>query len=375
MSAIERGDREPARGVARGGPARAGDALPRHGERVGVVGCGTSLYIAAGVRGAAGGRRPRRDRRVRRLRAADGPRRTTSCSRSRARARRPRCSTPSRSSASALRRSRSRRSPTSPVARAAGGVVTLPFADEQSVVQTRFATTALVLLRAHVGIDSRRGDRGGRARRSRGRCRPTPPASSASLFLGRGWTVGLAYEAALKLREAARAWSEAYPAMEYRHGPIAIADSRTARWFRSATLDPDLDSDIRAHRARPSSRTGGRSARLARPRPAARGRARPGSRGLDPSQPPQPHTIGGAPMRRSLLPRRCSCCSSSPPAAAARAPARRAAAGQHRALARVHRRRGQGAQGTRRSVQRARTPTSTSPSRTTATPTTRCRRC
>src|SRR3712207_7559300 len=43
-----------------------------------------------------------------------------------------------------------------------------------------------------------------------------------STFLGRGWTIGLANEAALKLRESAQAWTESYPAMEYRHGPISI---------------------------------------------------------------------------------------------------------------------------------------------------------
>ena len=45
-------------------------------------------------------------------------------------------------------------------------------------------------------------------------------------FLGRGWTVGLAREAALKCREAAAFWAEAYPAMDYRHGPISIAAPR-----------------------------------------------------------------------------------------------------------------------------------------------------
>src|ERR1051325_11178040 len=40
-----------------------------------------------------------------------------------------------------------------PVAEAADEVVVLDFADEQSVVQTRFATTALTLLRAHEGVD------------------------------------------------------------------------------------------------------------------------------------------------------------------------------------------------------------------------------
>ena len=50
-------------------------------------------------------------------------------------------------------------------------------------------------------------------------------------FLGRGWTCGLAQEAALKMREAAGAWTEAYPAMEYRHGPISIAGPGRVTWM------------------------------------------------------------------------------------------------------------------------------------------------
>ena len=41
--------------------------------------------------------------------------------------------------------------PDAPVARAADEVIDLGFADEESVVQTRFATTELALLRAHLG--------------------------------------------------------------------------------------------------------------------------------------------------------------------------------------------------------------------------------
>src|SRR5262249_32366784 len=41
--------------------------------------------------------------------------------------------------------------PDSPVASSADETITLEFANEQSVVQTRFATTALALLRAHLG--------------------------------------------------------------------------------------------------------------------------------------------------------------------------------------------------------------------------------
>ena len=50
-----------------------------------------------------------------------------------------------------------------PVAQAADEVIDLGFADEESVVQTRFATTELVLLRAHLGHDPRPGGRRGRA--------------------------------------------------------------------------------------------------------------------------------------------------------------------------------------------------------------------
>src|SRR5690606_23280219 len=46
-----------------------------------------------------------------------------------------------------------------------------------------------------------------------------------------GWSVGVANEAALKLREASGSWTEAYPAMEYRHGPISVTDGDSLVWF------------------------------------------------------------------------------------------------------------------------------------------------
>jgi fructoselysine-6-P-deglycase FrlB-like protein len=57
--------------------------------------------------------------------------------------------------------------------------------------------------------------------------------------------VGLAFEAALKFREAAGAWAEAYPAMEYRHGPISVAGPGTLVWFVSRA-EPDLVTAIRS---------------------------------------------------------------------------------------------------------------------------------
>jgi fructoselysine-6-P-deglycase FrlB-like protein len=43
--------------------------------------------------------------------------------------------------------------------------------------------------------------------------------------------VGLADAGALALAETARVWAEAYPAMEYRHGPIATAAPGTVVWM------------------------------------------------------------------------------------------------------------------------------------------------
>ena len=56
---------------------------------------------------------------------------------------------------------------------------------------------------------------------------------------------GLANEAALKLREAAQFWAEAYVAMEYRHGPISIAAPGRAVW-PFGPLPPGLTDQIRA---------------------------------------------------------------------------------------------------------------------------------
>ncbi|ACZ20168.1 predicted phosphosugar isomerase [Sanguibacter keddieii DSM 10542] len=116
----------------------------------------------------------------------------------------------------------------SPCAEAADVTVGLAFADEQSVVQTRFATTALALLRAHLGQDVEA------AAVDAEKALEVDVEQLVDLeqvtFLGRGWTVGLANEAALKTREAGQFWAESYPAMDYRHGPIAIAEPGRAVW-------------------------------------------------------------------------------------------------------------------------------------------------
>ncbi|MER8085675.1 SIS domain-containing protein [Streptomyces sp. NPDC087532] len=120
--------------------------------------------------------------------------------------------------------------PNTPVMTSADDVVVLDFADEQSVVQTRFATTLLTLLRAHLGLHTDAVVRDAETALAE----PLPEGlldCTQFTFLGRGWTAGLANEAALKMKEASLSWTEAYPAMEYRHGPISIATTNTATWM------------------------------------------------------------------------------------------------------------------------------------------------
>ena len=80
---------------------------------------------------------------------------------------------------------------------------------------------------------------------------PCPSRSTAIdhfVYLGTGWTYGLAQEAALKIREAAQAWSESYPLLDYRHGPIAVAHPGSLVDLRPA--DAALVADIEATGAR-----------------------------------------------------------------------------------------------------------------------------
>ncbi|MDG4773294.1 sugar isomerase [Solwaraspora sp. WMMD792] len=230
-------------------------ALPRPGERVAVVGCGTSWFMAmayAGLRERAGhgetdafqasefpaGRHYDRIIAISRsgttteitdlLAAVGDPQRTTVLV----------------------------GDPGSPAAQLAGHVIALPYADERSVVQTRFATSVLALLRAHLGADvaaiAADAEVAVRARL------PIDPALiDQATFLGRGWTVGLAHEAALKCREAAVFWSEAYPAMDYRHGPIAIAGPGRMVWAFGEIPDHLADDVAATGAAFVHSRTNG----------------------------------------------------------------------------------------------------------------------
>jgi fructoselysine-6-P-deglycase FrlB-like protein len=115
-------------------------------------------------------------------------------------------------------------------AQLADGVVDLSFADEQSVVQTRFATSALALFRAAYGTDVEPLAVAAEAAVAAPLPEGLAEAEQVS-FLGRGWTIGLAHEAALKYRETSSSWAESYPAMDYRHGPISVARPGRLVWM------------------------------------------------------------------------------------------------------------------------------------------------
>ena len=241
------------------------------GERVLVVGCGTSAFVAdslaalreragLGVTDAAYASEWRRRRGYDRRRRAD-PLRDDDRDARRARACPAGVTTSSitgvagspvakadrRGPRARLRRRASRRADPlpdhrcSPLARAVSG------------------TTSPALVEA--GTDAL-------AAAAAGRCR----GLDHFVYLGSGWTHGLAHEAALKIREAAQAWSESYPLLDYRHGPIAVA-RRSARWSGSSGTPTRARRRHRADR-RHRRHDGARPARPARPGPAARGRAR-----------------------------------------------------------------------------------------------------
>ncbi|MFJ5289336.1 SIS domain-containing protein [Streptomyces sp. NPDC088348] len=204
-------------------------ALPAAGERVAIVGCGTSWFMAqaaAALREGAGQGETDAfaasefpfSRTYDRVIALSRSGTTTEVLELLARVR------------GQARTTAITGDPKTPVMEAADDIVVLDFADEQSVVQTRFATTALTLLRAHLGLHTDAVVADVRTALAE----PLPEGlvdCSQFTFLGRGWSNGLAQEAALKMREASLSWTEAYPAMEYRHGPISITTEGTATWM------------------------------------------------------------------------------------------------------------------------------------------------
>lgn len=221
--------------------AGVGAALPARGERVAVVGCGTSWFIAqayAALREGSGSGETDAftatefpaGRRYDRIVAISRSGTTSEVARLL-----PELHAPSTAVTAVA---------DTPIPRAADEVVLLDFADERSVVQTRFATSVLALLRAHLGEDLAPAI----ADAERALAAPLPHDPTAFehfVFLGHGWTVGLAHEAALKLREATRSYTESYPAMEYRHGPVSVAGPKTLVWVLG-TPDPSVAGDVAA---------------------------------------------------------------------------------------------------------------------------------
>jgi glucosamine--fructose-6-phosphate aminotransferase (isomerizing) len=159
--------------------------------------------------------------------------------------------------------------------------VVLDFADEASVVQTRFPTTSLALLRTGLGEDLAQAIADGE--RAVGDPLPVNAADFEHfVYLGTGWTIGLTYEAALKMREAAQAWSESYPAMDYRHGPIAVAGRSSLVWM-FGTPPPGLVQQVQATGATVVSSDLDPLAQLVQAQRCAVAVAE--ARGLDPDQP------------------------------------------------------------------------------------------
>lgn len=170
---------------------------------------------------------------------------------------------------------------TSPFVNEVDTLIALPFADEQSVVQTRFATTALAFLRASLGEDLSKAVADAEIAVA-DELDDDLIAAEQYTFLGRGWSVGLAHEAALKMREASQSWTESYPAMEYRHGPIAIAAPGRVTWMFGAP-PAGIESDVTATGARFVSSDLDPLAELVRAQKLALLRAR--AKGLNPDLP------------------------------------------------------------------------------------------
>lgn len=210
------------------------DVLPRPGERVAILGCGTSLYVARAV--AA-------------LRESLGQGETDAWPAGDPVLGRPydRVIGISRSGTTtevltALDGLRDRvpvtvvtAVPDSPIADL-GEVVSLDHVDEQAVVQSRTATTAVAMFRWHLGQDVT--DAAEQARQVLAIDDEELAADTLAgvreaeqiAFVGMGWTFGLAEEASLKLKESTQSWTESYHQTEFRHGPISISAPGRAVW-------------------------------------------------------------------------------------------------------------------------------------------------
>jgi glutamine---fructose-6-phosphate transaminase (isomerizing) len=128
----------------------------------------------------------------------------------------------------------------SPAEAYADAVLTLEFAAEQGVIQTRFIVAALQALRlliaaSRVSFD----DLPERMEQGLASFDTTPLLKfDHVVYLGRRWCYGLAFAARLNLQETALMVPEAHQTLDYRHGPIASADERTLVWC----FDPSGDA-------------------------------------------------------------------------------------------------------------------------------------
>jgi fructoselysine-6-P-deglycase FrlB-like protein len=225
---------------ARATAAEHAALLPQPGERVAVVGCGTSYFMAqtyASLRESAGlgitdawsPTEARLDRGYDRLLAITRSGTTTEIV------------DLLKATAGRLPTTVVTSSPGTPVLDLAAPILT-PAVDERSVVQTRFATTTMAMLRWHQGEDLAPVVEQAQQVLDAGEGALGPAATADQItFVGRGWTVGIAQEAALKLRESAQLWTEAYSMMEYRHGPVSISAPGRVVWGFGELVDGFAD--------------------------------------------------------------------------------------------------------------------------------------
>ena len=260
--------------------ADAGAAADLFGDgRVAVIGCGTSYHVALALAGLRGGETDA-------FPASEAPLgrgRTTAWWPSRAPPPPPRSST--RSPARRGRRAGGRRRRARPRGRAGRPTGSSRWASPTSRRWCRPASPpASWRSRARaLGEDLAPAVADARRAAGRARCRSTRRRSSAHVPRPPAGGSGSALEAALKLREAAQAWCEAYPAMEYRHGPIALAGPRARGLARRRAAATAWPSEVRGDRRTVVESDLDPLAQLVQAQRAAVALAK--ARGLDPDQP------------------------------------------------------------------------------------------
>ncbi len=219
------------------------EILPQKGERVAVIGCGTSLFMSKAIAAL-------------RERAGHGLTDAWPASEVRSGREYDRYLVICRSGTTtevvnAMRelpadipRTVICSSPNTPVLEL-GDPILIDEVDEESVVQTRFATTTLAILRWHFGEDLDPV-----IAQARAVLAEDPTVSLAQVrhaeqisFVGMGFAAAIAEESGLKLRESCQSWTESYLSTEYRHGPIAISAPGRAVWA-FGPLVPNFAADI-----------------------------------------------------------------------------------------------------------------------------------